>query len=114
MGDIHDFEPVAAHCFERGNSLTNPIDQDFATSARDGTEAGGFEVGDNFVERLVEDFAEMNELARTKAVDIDLRKFRFYVGEQIQIPLFGEVGMVAALHQNLSAAQRDGVFNFPG
>src|SRR5216683_2528501 len=62
---------------------------------------------------VAEDFTEMNELAWTKAVDIDLREFAFDVRQQIEIPLFGEFRMVAALHQNLGAAQGEGLVDFP-
>ena len=58
----------------------------------------------DFFERQVEDLAEMNELARAEAVDVDLRKLCFDVREQIEIPLHGQLGMMAALHEDLRAA----------
>ena len=63
------------------------------------------ELGDNFLQRQVKDFAKMNELARTEAVDVDLREFAFDVRQQIQIPLQRKFGVMAALHQNLRSAQ---------
>src|SRR5262249_33240911 len=44
----------------------------------------------------------------TESVDVDLGKPRFDVGKQVEIPLLGELWMMAALHQDLGAAQRDG------
>ena len=40
------------------------------------------------------------------------RKLVFDVRQQIEIPLLREFGMMAALHQNLRAAERDGFLDF--
>ncbi len=104
MCNVHDFEPIVAHRFEGGDALTDPVHQDFAAAAGYRTQARGFEIGDNLVERFVEHLAEMNEFAGTEAMNVDQWKLRFNVPEQVQIPLLGELGMMAALHQNLRAA----------
>ena len=54
----------------------------------------------------------MNSL-RAEPVDVDLRKFAFDVREQIEIPLLRQLRMMPALHQNLRAAQRDGLLDLP-
>src|SRR6266576_2520635 len=112
MSDIHHLEPITAHRLERRNPLTDAIDQDLATPTRDGSQAGQFEVSNNLFEGLVEDFTEMNELARTKAVNVYRREFGFDMGKQIEIPLFSQFRMMAALHENLGAAQSDRLLNF--
>src|SRR6185503_20974659 len=81
-------------------------------AARDGAEPGFGELSDDFLERQFEDVPEMNELARAEAVDVDLREFALDMRKQIQIPLDRELGMMAPLHQNLGAAQSDGLLNF--
>src|SRR4051812_21366758 len=53
----------------------------------------------------------MNEFARAETVNVDLRELRFDVRQQIQIPLQRELRMMAALHQNLRAAERGGFFD---
>ena len=70
------------------------------------------EIGDDRFQRFVENFAKMDEFAGAEAVDIEIREFAFDVGQQIEIPLFGQFGMMAALHQHLRAAQRDGFLDF--
>ena len=64
------------------------------------------------LQRLVEHLAEMDELAGTESVDVDLRPFVFHVREQIQIPLLRQFRMMPALHQELRAAERDGLLDF--
>ena len=54
----------------------------------------------------------MHELTRAESVNVDLRKFRFDVRKQIEIPLHRKFRMMPALHQNLRAAERDGFLNF--
>ena len=101
MRDVHDLQPIVAHRFQRRNALAHPVHQDFAAAARDRTQARRFEVGNDLLQRLAENLAEMDELARAEAVDVDLRKLTLYMREQVQIPLLGELGMVPALQQNL-------------
>ena len=77
MRHIHDLEPVIAHGFERRDALANAINQDFAAATRNRAQPGGFEIGDDRLKRLVEDFAEMDEFARTESVNVDLRELAF-------------------------------------
>src|SRR5215471_4314107 len=94
MGHIHDLKPIIAHCFERRNALPHAVHQDFTTAAWNRTQTRGLELGDDVLERQSEHLSEMNELARTEAVNIELRKFGFDVGQQIQIPLHGQLWMM--------------------
>jgi hypothetical protein len=50
----------------------------------------------------------MDELARAETVNVQLGEPALNVGQQIKIPLQRELGVVAALHENLRAAQREG------
>src|SRR6266545_7188297 len=109
----HDFEPIVAHGFERRNALAHAVHQDFPAAARDGTEPGFFEVTDDLLQRLVEHFAEMYELARAETMNVDMRKFAFDVMQQVEIPLLAELRMMSALHQDLRPAERNGLLDFP-
>src|SRR5262249_31057281 len=80
VGHVHDFEPIVAHGFEGRDSLTDAIHENFAATAGNGAETRGFEIADNFLERLAEYFTEMDELAGTKTVDVDLGEASFDVG----------------------------------
>jgi hypothetical protein len=110
--DCHDLQPIVGHGFERGNALADAVDEDFAAAAGDGAEAGGAKFGNDFVEGEIEGIAEMDEFAGAEGVDVDWGKFGFDVGEEVEIPLKGKIGMVAALHENLRAAEGDGFFDF--
>ena len=58
-------------------------------------------------QRQLRDLREVVNLRRAEAVDVDLRKARLDVAQQFFVPLELVIGMQAALHQNLIAAERD-------
>src|SRR5256886_17418459 len=70
------------------------------------------EPGNNLLQRQFEHLAEMDELARTEPVDVDLRKFLPDVRQQLQIPPHRKFRMVPALHQYLRAAERNSFLDF--
>ena len=110
--DIHHGEPVVAHGLERRDAFAHAIDENFAAATGDRAKARGVKIGDDFFKRFVEDIAEVNELARAEAVNVHLRKLRFDVREQVEVPLLGKFRMMPALHENLRAAERDGFLDF--
>ena len=104
--DVHDLQPVVAHRFERRDALAHAVHQDLAAAAGDRPQARRLEIADDLLQRLLKHLAEVDELARAEAVDVDLRELALHVREQVQIPLLGELGVMAALQQNLRPAQR--------
>ena len=95
---VHRLELVVAHRLERRYAFADTFHEYFAPAAGNRTQSGNFEITNDSSQRFFEHFAEMNELARTEPVNVDLRKFRFDVMQKIQIPLLGQFGMVSALH----------------
>src|ERR1035441_529784 len=106
MRDVHDLEPVIAHRFEGRDALAHAVHQDLAATAGNGAKAGSFEIPDDLLQRFLEHLPEVDELTRAKAVDVDLRELALHMREQVQIPLLGKLGVMAALHQNLRSVQR--------
>src|ERR1035437_443900 len=104
MRDVHDRQPVIAHCLEGRNALAHAVHQDLAAAARNGPQARSLEIPDDLLQRLLKDLAEVDELARTEAVDVDLLELALHVCEQVQIPLLGKLRMMPALQQNLRPA----------
>src|SRR5215469_4100418 len=104
MRHVHDFEPVVAHGFERRNSLTDTVHKDFSTAARDRSEAGGAEIRNDFFQGFIEHLTEMDELAGAETMDVKIGKLVFNMGEHVEVPLFREFRMMAALHEHLGAA----------
>ena len=78
--------------------MAHSVHEDFAATTRDRAQPGFFEITDDPLQRLVEHFAEMNEFTRTESMDVDLGKLAFDMVQQIEIPLFGQLGMMSALH----------------
>ena len=77
MRHVHDFEPVVAHRLERRDALAHAVHENFPAAAGNRAEAGRLEIADDFFQRLVEHFAEMDELARAEAVDVEAREICF-------------------------------------
>src|SRR2546430_10002776 len=46
-----------------------------------------------------------------ESMNVHLRELAFDVGQQIQVPLLRELGMVPALHQDLGSAKCDGLLD---
>jgi hypothetical protein len=107
MRDVHDLQPIIAHRLERRNALAHAVHQYFAAAARDGPQPRSLEISDNLLQRLLKHLAEVDKLARTEAVDVDLRELALHVREQVQIPLLGQLRVMAALHQDLRPAKRE-------
>src|SRR5439155_22977650 len=97
MRHVHHFEPVVAHRLERRDAFADTAHEYLAAAAGNRTEARRLEQGNNLLQRQFEHLAEMDELARTETVNVDLRELRFEVVQKIQIPLLGQFGMVPAL-----------------
>src|SRR6266571_6019588 len=107
MRHIHHFKPVVAHGLEWRDAFAHAVNENFSTAPRDRAEPGLLEIAEDLLERLVEHFPEMDELARAETVDVDLREFAFDVVQQVKVPLLGQLRMMSALHQDLRAAQRN-------
>ena len=113
MRRVHHVQPIVAHRLERRDALAHAVHENLPAAARNRAKAGLDELADDFLQRQLEHFAEMDEFRRAEAVDVDPREFAFDMRQQIEIPRQGELRMMAALQQNLRAAQRAGFLNLP-
>src|SRR3989442_1846884 len=112
MRHINDAEPIVDSRFQRRDGLADAVHEDFATSPRDRPKASLRELREDLFQWQSENLTEMNELARTESMDVDLRELAFDVRKQVEIPLQRQLGMVASLHKNLRAAEGDGFLDF--
>ena len=92
--------------------MANLVDQNLAATARDRAQASLAEISNQCFQRLAEHVTKMNKLARAESVNVDLRKFVPNVREQVQVPLLVELRVMAALHQDLRATERDRLLDF--
>ncbi len=106
-------EPVVAHGLERRNALADSVHKNLSPAARDRAQPGLGKLGNDFLQRQPKDLAKMNKLAWAEPVNVDLGKLAFDVRQQIQVPLQGQFGVMAALHQDLRAAEGDRLLNLP-
>src|SRR6476660_1888022 len=113
MRDIHHAQPIVTHCFQWRNSLAHAVNEDFAATTRNRPKASLRELRDDLFQRQSEHFPKMDELARTKSVNIDLWELTFDVRKQVEIPLQRQLGMMPALHQDLRAAKGNCFLDFP-
>ena len=113
MRRVHHLQPIVAHGFERRDAPPHPVHQYFPAPAGDRSQSRPDEPRDDLLQRHSEDLPEMDEFARTEAVNVDRGELLFYMRQQILVPLQRELGMMAALHQDLRAAPREGFLNLP-
>ena len=111
MRRVHHTHPFARHRLERGDFLAHPVHQDFPATARQTTQACRREVAQDVLHRFAEELLECNQFAGAEAMHVDLREFLADVRQQIEIPLLGQLGMMPALHQDLGAAQGQGLLD---
>ena len=88
-------------------SVAHAIDQNLRPAAGKAAQAGRLEPLEHRAQRQLADLGEVMNLRRAEAVDVDLRKAALDVAQQFFVPLELEVGMQAALHQDLVAAEVD-------
>ena len=100
-------EPIVGQHLAARDCFAHAIDQNLAAAAGQAAEAGRLQSLQHRAQRQLGDLGEVMNLRRAEAVDVDLRKVLFDVAQQLFVPLQLELGMQAALHQNLVAAQVD-------
>src|SRR5439155_25572015 len=81
------------------------VNENFAAAARQAPQARLLEPTKHVAQGQLVDLVEVPDFRRTEGVQIDLRKARLQVAEQLLIPLEPETGMQATLHKNLVATQ---------
>jgi hypothetical protein len=108
---VHHAHPFGRHSLQRSDALANPIHENLPAAPRQRTQSGPGKVPHDLFDRLVKEFLEGEQLARAESMDVDLREAAANVGQQIQVPLFGQLGMMPALHQNLRAPEGDRFLN---
>ena len=91
--------------------ITHAVHEDFPAAARQAAQASRNEVPENLFHRFVEEPAERHELARAEAMHVKTGKFPAHVIEQLKVPLLGQLRVMTALHENLRAAERDGLLD---
>ncbi len=106
-----DIQPIVGQHLAAGEFLAHAIDQDLGPTARQAAQAGRFQPLEHCPQRQSGHLGKMMNLGRAEAVNVDLRKVRLDVVQQLFVPLERQVGMQAALHQNLIAAQIDGLLD---
>ncbi len=112
MSDIHYSHPFSRVGFEWRNLFPHPINKDFTAATGQRAQTRGSELSEERFHGFVKHFLEMDKLTGTKAVDVETGEFLAHMMQKIQIPLLGQFGVMAPLHQDLRTAQRHGFFNF--
>ena len=85
--------------------LADPVHEDLAAAARNAVEPRRLELADHVRHAQAEPLAEEHDLGRREAVDVD-RVMALDVAHQVEVPLERDVRVVAALEQDLDAADR--------
>ncbi len=95
-----------------GDPLPYLVDQDLTATPRNAVQPRGLELAHHVGHREPKALAEEHHLGRREAMDVD-RVMPLDVAHQVQIPLEGDVGVVAALKQDLHPADGLALVNLP-
>ena len=98
-------EPLVGLRLLLGDALPDLVHQDLATTARDRVEAGLVQLAHDLGHRDPEALREEDHFRRREAVNVD-RMMRLDVAHQLEVPVERDVRVVAALQQDLRAADR--------
>ena len=114
MGMPHHAEPlVSGGLAVAVEKPPHPIDEDLGAAAGNAVETGGDEAVDDFRDRQPREPRDVHHLRRRERVQAERRIARFHRLEQIDVPLHRQIRVVAALEQQLAAAERDGLVDLP-
>ena len=105
-----DFEPIVGGGFFRGDDLAHPFHQHLGARAGHRTQARFAQVGDDLRDGALFVAGEVFNFGGRQRVTVDIEA-RGDVRDQLAPPIRKEVGMVAALHQELAPAQAHGLFH---
>lgn len=113
MRGVHHAHPLRGVRLQRCDAVAHAVHEDFPAATGHGAKPSGDEVFQDLLDGFVEELGEGDHLAGAKTVDVEAGELVANVREQIKIPLLRELGVVAALHEDLVTAQRDGLLNLP-
>jgi hypothetical protein len=100
-----DSQPLFCLGLLLGYPLPHLVYQDLAAAAGNAVEAGAAKLPHDFGDGQAKPLAEEDDLRRREPVDVD-RMMLLDVAHQIEVPLEGDVRIVAPLKQDLHSADR--------
>ena len=109
---LHHLEPAVGPGLFLRHAVADLLHQDLAAAAGNRVEASRDQLADHRFERHPEPPGEEVDLGRRETVNVD-RVVPLDVAQQIQVPRERDVGVVAALDQNLHTAQRAQLVDLP-
>lgn len=108
MGGVHYAHPLGGVRLQRCDAVAHAVHEDFPAATWNGAKPGGDKVPEDLLNRLVEELGEGDHFAGAEAMDVEAGEFFADVRQQVEIPLFGQLGVMPTLHEDLVAAQRNG------
>ena len=111
----HDVEPLVGRRLAVAvQQLAHAIDEDLRAAAGNAVETGGDQPLDDRPRRNLIEPRDVQDLRRRQRVQLELRIARLHRAKQILVPLNRQVGIVAALQQQLVAADGDRLVDLAG
>ena len=111
---VHGGEPRLGGALAQADLGAHRGSEDLAAAARDAGEAGLLELRHDAADlllvggaRRIEEVDELHELRRAEGVHVHLREAALDLAEEVEVPVERELGVHAALHEDLRAADGD-------
>ena len=110
----HDVEPfVGGRLAVAVEQLAHAVDENLGAAAGNAVEPGGDQAIDHRGHRQLRQPRDVNHLRRRQRVQLELRIALLDRAEQILVPRQRQIGIVAALQQQLDAADGDRLVDLP-
>jgi hypothetical protein len=113
VGDIHRRQPRLGGALAQPDLAADGWREDLAAAAREAVEPRLLQADHDPADLLfqvgagrVEEVDELDELGRAERVDVDAREALLDLAEQVEVPVEGQLGVHAALQEDLRAADR--------
>lgn len=112
MGGSHDIQPFFCATFAFGDQPADAVIEDFCAGAGEGVEAGGFQFPQDVIMAHFFEMTDMCHFRRSKGMEFQSWKLLFQLAEQSGVIGETQIGVVAALEEELLTAEAEGLFDF--
>ncbi len=100
----HDAQPLVGGGLQGGDVLADLVHQDLRSPARHGVHAGGAELLEDVHDLHLEQLGEVGDLGGREGVQGDVGMGPLDGGQELQVPIESQVGVVPPLEQDLGGA----------
>ena len=108
---LHDGQPVGGQGLERRDGPAHPVHEDLTPSPGDAVEPRGLQAAQHLLQRPPAHLDDVLDLGGREGVHVQTRELLLERAQKVLVPLQGEIGVVATLHEDAGAAEGQGLLD---